>query len=53
MTWASNVRATPHDFFQLVFTVLDDGHSLMFGIYFREESKHMEQQESAKVVEVS
>ena len=52
-TWASNVRATPHDFSQLVSAVLDDGPSLMFGIYFREESKHMEQQGRAKGVEVS
>ena len=52
-TWASNVRATPHDFSQLVSAVLDDGPSLMFGIYFREESKHMEQQGRGKGVEVS
>ena len=37
----SNVRATHHDFSLLVTVVLDDGTSLMFGIYFREESKHM------------
>ena len=53
-TWASNVRATPpHDFSQFVSTVLDDGPSLMFRIYFREESKHMEQQGRAKGVAVS
>lgn len=52
-TWASNARATPYDFHQLVSAVLDKGPSLMFGIYFREESKHMEQQGRAKGVEVS
>ena len=52
-TWASNVRAMFYDFSQLASAVLDDGPSLMFGIYFREESEHMEQQERAKCMEVS
>ena len=52
-TWASNVRAIPHDFSQLASAVLEDGPSLMFGVYFKEESKHMEQQGRAKGVEVS
>lgn len=52
-TWASNVRVVLHDFSQLASAFLDDGPSLMFGVYFREESKHMEQQIRAKGVEVS
>ena len=51
-TWASNVRAMPHNFSQLASAMSEDGPSLMFEIYFREESKHMEQ-ERAKDVEVS
>ena len=52
-TWDSIVRDIPHNFSQLSSAVLEDGPSLMFGVYFREESKHMEQQVRAKAVEVS
>ena len=52
-TWASNVRAISHDFSPLASAILEDGPTLMFGIYFREESKHIKEQERAKGVEVS
>ena len=38
-TWASNVRAISHDFSQLALVVLEDGPTLIFGIYFREEQR--------------
>ena len=51
--WVSNVRATPHDFSQLSSVVLEDGPSLMFGVYFREESKHVKRQGRTQGLEVS
>ena len=47
-TWASNISAIPHDFFSAGYVP-----SLMFGIYFREESKNMEQQGKAKGLQIS
>ena len=45
---ASRIKLTPHDWFQLVSTVLHDGPQLMLKCNFREEAKILEQQEKAK-----
>ena len=47
-TWASGIKATLHDFFQLVSAILDDGPQLMFKIYFKEKSQNMKQRKSKR-----
>ena len=37
-TWASSIKATSHDWFQLVLAVLDDRPQMMLKCYFREEA---------------
>ena len=43
-TWASRNKVTPHDWLQLVSSVLDHGPQLQWKSFWREEAKALEHQ---------
>ena len=52
--WASNNKAIPHDWIQLISAVLENGPHLLWKCYWREEAKKiLQQQGKAKGLEIS